>query len=143
MLEIKPNAAYISYNKAYELRPNHFQINNSLSLFYLDLDEIAPYYVDYPKALKHAQKAYDVVTTDVKNIAKQNLAIAHLFNENYSQTIFLLSSFDFNKEPYLTYWIGSAYAAQEDEVNARFYWQKAADAGIEMEPEIYDFLYSY
>lgn len=37
LLEGKPNAAQISYNKAYDLSPNDFQINNALNLFYLDL----------------------------------------------------------------------------------------------------------
>jgi len=143
LLEGKPNAAQISYNKAYELRPNDFQINNALNLFYLDLSEVAPYYSDYTKALKHGQKAYDVSDDLVKNTARQNLGIAHFFNENYDQAISLFSYTDVNKEPYMAYWLGWAYAAKGDVSNAKFYFQKAADAGIEMEQEAYDYLYSY
>lgn len=141
LLEGKPNAAQISYNKAYELRPSDFQINNALNLFYLDLESVAPYYVNYPKALTHAQKAYDVSTSDVKNIATQNLAIAHFFNENYDRTISLLSSQ--SSDPYIAYWLGWSYAAKEDVTNAKFYFQRAVDGGVEVEQEVYDYLYSY
>lgn len=142
LLEGKPNAAQISYNKAYKLQPNDFQINNALNLFYLDLSEVAPYYSDYEKALPYAQKAYDVSEDLVKNTARQNLGIAHFFNENYDQAISLFSYTDLNKEPYMAYWLGWSHAAKGDETNARFYFQKAVDAGIEMEQEAYDYLYS-
>jgi len=141
LLEGKPNAAQISYNKAYELSPSDFQINNALNLFYLDLESIAPNYVNYPKALTHAQKAFDVSTSDVKNIATQNLAIAHFFNENYDRTISLLSSQ--GSDPYIAYWLGWSYAIKEDEANARFYFQRAIDGGVEVEQEVYDYLNSY
>lgn len=141
ILEGKPNAAQISYNKAYDLSPNDFQINNALNLFYLDLEGVAPYYENYPKALTHAQKAYDVSTSDVKNIATQNLAIAHFFNENYDRTISLLSSQ--SNDPYIAYWLGLSYAVKEDEANAKFYFQRAVDGGVDVEPEVYDYLYSY
>lgn len=141
LLEGKPNAAQISYNKAYELSPSDFQINNALNLFYLDLESVAPNYVNYPKALTHAQKAFDVSTSDVKNIATQNLAIAHFFNENYDRTISLLSSQ--SSDPYIAYWLGWSYAIKEDETNARFYFQRAIDGGVEVEQEVYDYLYSY
>jgi len=141
LLEGKPNAAQISYNKAYDLSPNDFQINNALNLFYLDLEGVAPYYENYPKALTHAQKAYDVSTSDVKNIATQNLAIAHLFNENYDRTISLLSSQ--GSDPHIAYWLGLSYAVKEDEANAKFYFQRAVDGGVDVEQEVYDYLYSY
>jgi len=140
LLEGKPNAAQISYNKAYELRPSDFQINNALNLFYLDLSEVAPYYSDYGKALQYAQKAYDVSDDLVKNTARQNLGIAHFFNENYDQAISYFSYTDLTKEPYMAYWLGWAYAAKGDAVNARLYFQKALNAGIELEPEAYDYL---
>lgn len=82
VLEHKPDAAERNYTKAYQMSPDDFQINNALNLFYLDLEEIAPDYADYPKALIHAQKAYDVSSAEIKNTATQNLGIAHFFNEN-------------------------------------------------------------
>ncbi|MCK5343059.1 MAG: tetratricopeptide repeat protein, partial [Candidatus Heimdallarchaeota archaeon] len=142
MIEGKPNAALLSYNKAYDLRPNDFQINNALNLFYLDLSEVAPYYSDYVKSLQYAQKAHDVSEDLVKNTARQNLGIAHFFNENYDQAISYFSYTDLNKEPYMAYWLGWAYTAKEDKTNAKFYFQKAVDAGIEIEQEAYDYLYS-
>ncbi|MCK5044464.1 tetratricopeptide repeat protein [Candidatus Parcubacteria bacterium] len=142
LLQFKPNAALLSFNKAYELSPTDFQINNSLALFYLDIEEIAPQYTDYPKALSYAKKArkYDVEKSE---ISKQNLAIAHFFNENFDQTISLLSTTNLSQHPYAAYWLGWAYVARGDETNAKSYFQKAVDAGIEMEQEAYDYLYSY
>ena len=142
LLEYKPNAALLSFNKAYDLKPTDFQVNNSLALFYLDLEEIAPQYSDYAKALSHAKIAYD---NDVEKseVSKQNLAIAYFFNENFAQTISLLSTTNLNQHPHMAYWLGWAYAAKGDVSNAKFYFQKAADAGIEMEQEAYDYLYSY
>jgi len=143
LLEGKPNAAQLSYNKAYQLDPNDFQLNNSLALFYLDLEEVAPYYADYPKALIHAQKAYDN-DTEKSEVSKQNLAIAHFFNENYDRTISLLSTTNLNQHPHIAYWLGWAYVAKEDIPTAKIYFQKAVDAGVEgMEQEVYDYLNSY
>lgn len=138
-LEGKQNAAEISYNKAYQLKPNDFQINNSLALFYLDLDGLSTNYIDYPKALIHAQKAYDN-DTEESEAGKQNLAIAHLFNGDYDKAILLFLSTNLNQHPYVAYWLGVAYMAKGDDVNAKFYFQKAVDAGIEVEQEVHDYL---
>jgi len=141
VLEGKPNSAQLSYTKAYELSPNNFQINNALNLFYLDLGEIAPQYANYPKALTHAKKAYEVSSVDVKNIATQNLGIAHFLNENYDQAISFLSPYA-NNEPYAAFWLGLAYLSKEDHINAKLYLRKALNAGVEMPQEIIDYLNS-
>ncbi|MDP2638157.1 MAG: hypothetical protein Q8P26_03795 [Candidatus Levybacteria bacterium] len=139
LLENKPNSALLSYNKAYQINPEDFQINNALALFYLDLDEIAPQYADYSKALLYAQKAYDVNKLEVP---KNNLAIAYYYNENYNQTISLLSSTNFTQHPYAAYWLGLAYYNIGDDVNAKIYLQKAIDGGFEVSQEIDDYLSS-
>lgn len=139
LLEYKPNAALLSFNKAYELSPNDFQVNSSLALFYLDLEETAPQYTDYVKALSHAKMAYEY-DVEKSEVSKQNLAIAHFFNENFDQTISLLLTTNLNQHPYIAYWLGWAYAAKGDGVNAKIYFQKALNAGIELEPEAYDYL---
>jgi tetratricopeptide (TPR) repeat protein len=138
-LEGKPNAAQLSYQKAYQIDPNDFQVNNALALFYMDLEEVAPQYADYKKALSHAQRAFELSNLE---LAKQNLAIAHLFNKNYNQTISLLSSSDFNKEPYLAYWIGLAYAGKDDVINAKTYLQTAVNGGADVPQSVYDYLNS-
>lgn len=142
LLKYKPNASLLSFNKAYELNPTDFQVNNSLALFYLDLEEIAPQHADYSKALFYAKNAYEY---DIEKLeySRQNLAVAHFFNENFDRTISLLSTTNLNQHPDMTYWLGWAYVAEEDMVNAKLYFQKAVDAGIEMEQEVYDYLYSY
>jgi len=139
LLEYKPNATLLSFNKAYELSPTDFQVNNSLALFYLDLEEIAPQYTDYSKALFYAKRAYEY-DIEKSEVSKQNLAIAHFFNENFDQTVSLLLTTNLNQHPYMAYWLGWAYAAKGDEINAKIYFQKALNAGIELEPEAYDYL---
>lgn len=139
LIEKKPNAAQLAYKKAYEISPNEYQINNALALFYLDLEEIAPQYADYKKALTYAQKAYDV---DKSEVTKQNLAIAYYFNENYNQTISLLSTTDFSKHPYGAYWLGLAYVQKNDTVNAKSFFEKARVGGVTLPQEIYDYMNS-
>ena len=141
LLEGKPNAAQISYTKAYNMSPNNFQINNALNLFHLDLEEIAPQYSNYPKALTHAKKAYEVSSVDVKNIATQNLGISHFLNENYDQAISFLSPYA-NSEPYASFWLGLAYLSKEDHINAKIYLRKALNGGVEMPQEYIDYLNS-
>lgn len=140
LLEGKPNSAQISYQKAYEKRPENFQINNALALFYLDLEELNPEFENYSMALEHAQKAHRVSDSHTKEIAKENLAIAHLMNENYERSISLFSSFNINKKPYAAYWLGMAYLANGDEQNGIYYLRQAQDAGIELEPFLQEYL---
>lgn len=142
LLEGKPNAALLSYNKAYEKNPNDFQINNSLALFYIDLEDLYPQYVDYQKALSYAKRAYDFDPEKLES-TKQNLAIAHFFNDNYNEAISLLSTSNLAQHPYTAFWLGLAYVSNGDDSNGRFYLQKAVDAGVDVPQEIYDYLYSY
>lgn len=139
LLENKPNSALLSYNKAYQINPESAIANNALALFYMDLEEIAPQYADYKKALVYAQKTYELSKLET---FKQNLAIAYYFNENYNQTISLLSSSNFSQQPYAALWLGMAYIGLEDHVNARLYLQKAINGGVEMPQEITDYLNS-
>ena len=88
LIEGNPDLAEITYEKAYQLKPNDYQINGALGWFYLDLDEFAPEHTDYKKALPYMEKAYDVADDEFsRNAAKQNLAVAHFFNDNYGQVI--------------------------------------------------------
>lgn len=137
LLEGKPNAALIAYNKAYEKSPNEFQINNALNLFYLDIASERPQYENYPKALIYALKAHEIQPSE---ITKQNLAIAYYFNENYKQTISLLSSSNLTSEPYLAYWLGLAYAGDQQPVNAKRYLQIAINGGIVVPQEVRDYI---
>lgn len=139
LFEGKPNAAQIAYNKAYQKDPDDFQVNNALALFYLDLEEIAPDYTDYKKALQYAQRASQL--TDLQ-IAKQNLGIAYFFNENYNQAITVLSRITLDKDTHTAYWIGLSYAGNEDHVNAEFYLRKAIANGVEVPQEVHDYLNS-
>lgn len=139
-LEAKPNAALIAYNKAYAKDPNDYQVNNSLALFHIDIEDVHPQYVDYPKALGYAQKANQL---NSGTISKKNLALAYYFNENYSQTISLLKSVDISSEPIYAYFLGLSYAQIDDSINAKIYLRQAIAGGIEVPQEVYDYLNQY
>lgn len=139
LLEYKPNSAILSFNKAYELNPTDFQINNSLAMFYLDLEEMAPKYADYPRALTYAKKAYEYGSKK-SEVSKQNLAIAYYFNKNFDQTISLLSTTNLTQHPHAAIWLGLAYLGKEDNINARSNFQKAINSGVEVPQEIQDYL---
>lgn len=139
LLNKNPKVAKASFEKAYAINPNEFQINNALALFYMDLEDIAPQFVDYKKALVYAQKGYELSKME---ISKQNLAIAYFFNDNFNQTISLLSNSDFVKNPDAATWLGMAYLKKEDHVNAKIYFRKAIANGAEVPKEINNYLNS-
>ncbi len=140
LLQGDSDSAALNYNKAYQLNPDYFQINNALGLFYLNLDDTSSKYEDYKRALPYAKKAYEVSKLE---IAKANLAIAYYFNENYTQTISLLSSADTTGKPYDAYWLGLAYARNDDPVNAKIYLQKAISGGVKVPQEVYNYIDSH
>ena len=140
LLEGKPNSALVAYNKAYEKDPNGFQINNALNLFYLDIADERPQYSNYPKALTYALKANEVQPSD---ITKQNLAIAYHLNENYKQAISLfLSVNNISGQPYVAYWLGLAYAGDQQPINAKRYLQIAIDGGVDVPQEVINYMKS-
>lgn len=132
-----------NFNKAYEINPNDFQVNNSLNLFYLDLEGVIPEYADYSQALVHAKKAYGSSESAVKNTAGENLAIAYFFNEDFNSAINYFKEADTNNDPYIDYWLAWSYAALEDVANAKLHFQRAIDGGVELEPEAYDYINYY
>lgn len=140
LMEKRPDKALLNYNSAYQLKPNDFQINNALNLFYLDLDGSASKYANYAKALNYAQKAYEVSDDMVKNIARQNLALAYFFNKNFDQALPLFLACNSVSDPSINYWIGLTYLGKDDAINAKVYLQRAKNAGVPIEPEIAKYL---
>lgn len=136
-LESKPNVAIINYNKAYSIDSVDFQINNALALFYLDINDAWPDYVDYSKALRYAKAAHQANPSE---LTRQNLAVAHFFNENFSQTISLLSQTNLNDHPEAMVWLGLAYYSNGDYDKARFQLQRSIDAGLILPDFAYEFL---
>tara|TARA_B100000508_G_scaffold120886_1_gene102231 strand:+ start:403 stop:1320 length:918 start_codon:yes stop_codon:yes gene_type:complete len=139
-LQGNPQAALNNYNRAYDIKPNNFQINNALNLFYLDLEDIYPEYYDASSALVYAKKAYETSEYDVKGIAAQNLALAYYFSEDYNSAITYLEKSNQN-DPYTHYWLGLAYISLGDEATGRTYLQNSVDMGAEVPPEITEYLY--
>ncbi|MBU0661200.1 hypothetical protein KKG22_03400 [Patescibacteria group bacterium] len=138
-LEKNIDEAVIQLEKALKLKPKDDQVNNSLSLIYLDLEEIAPQYENYVKALEYAKKAYEY-DEEKSETSKQNLAIAYYFNDELEEVITLLLSTNITQHPYMGYWLGSAYAGVGDDVNAKRVLIEAIDAGMEFPQEVYDYL---
>lgn len=137
LLEGKPNAALLAYNKAYSMEPNNFQINSALALFYLDMEEVAPQYIDYAKAVQYAQRATQL--SDLQ-ILKQNLGFAYFFNENYSLAISTFKGLTLDKDTITALWLGFSYAAIDDTANAKIYFRKAIANGVKVPKEVYDYL---
>jgi tetratricopeptide (TPR) repeat protein len=138
LLEDKPNSAIIAYNKAYEKNPNDFQVNNALTLFYLNIEGNADDYVDYQKAVQYGERT--VQLSDLK-LAKENLGLAYYFNDNYDKAISTFSSLSTTK-PVIFYFLGLSYAAKKDSVNAKLYLNKAIAGGQEVPQEVTDYINS-
>lgn len=141
LLQGKPNGALLSFNKAYALKPDDFQINNTLNLFYLDLKEEAPQYSDYPKALTYALKAYNNDPSK-SSAATQNLGIAYFFNKQYDNAITYLKMSDVNKEPYIALWLGLSYAQKDQVTTAKYYFNIAIKGGVDVPQEVNDYMSS-
>jgi len=135
-LEGKFNLALQNYNKAYELVPLNFQINNALALFYLNGKDLIPQYEDYKKALFHGKMALENSNENMKGMMTRNLAAIYFWNENYDKAISLLSTENIDHDPASAFYFGMSYFnkedSTEDEIMKGFdYMKKAADAGFE------------
>jgi tetratricopeptide (TPR) repeat protein len=139
LIEFDFSSALTNFKKAYDLKPNDFQINNSLALFYLDMDETAPEYEDFPRALFHAKLSY---ANDPEKLvsSKETLAVANYFNNNFSEAIDMLETINLSEHPYLSYWLGLCYLSIDDPDTAITHFQSAKDAGIELPDEIIEYL---
>lgn len=139
-LQNKPSLAYVSYTKAYQIKPDDYQINNALALFDMDLEGQHPEFEDYKNALTYAQKAYNESNLEA---AKQNLGMAYYFNEKYDQAISTFVSISLDKDTLTAYWLGLSYARNNDVSNAKLYLQKAINNGVKVPQEVYDYLNSH
>lgn len=138
IIELRFDSALVNLKKAYALKPDDYQVNNSLALFYLDLEDIDQKHVDYKQALFHAKKA-NTAQSDSK-ITRENLGLAYFFNEMYSESAQLLIQSDLSNKPALNLYIGLSYAGIQDVSKARFYLQQAINAGVTVPQEVYDYM---
>jgi len=129
------------YLSAHNLKPNDFQVNNALNLFYLDLEALAPEFENYPKALTYALTADRTAHPEVRNSSSQNLALAYYFNDNYQKSIELFSKQDLS-DPYMSYWLGLSYAASGNDILGLKYLKNADALGVELPQEIIDYINS-
>jgi len=137
--EANYGSAEKNYLAAERLSSDDFQIENELAIFYLDLESKAPTYQNYPKALSHAQKAYALSKTET---TQSNLGISYFFNDDYDKAISTLSTIDSKNHPYINVWLGMTYLGKQDAEDAKIYFQKALDAGIDLPDEIDTFMAS-
>ena len=132
-----PTLAESSYLSAYKVEPDSAQINNSLALFYADIEDLHSQFVDYPKALAYAKKANSY---DVSEIFRANLAIIYYLNEDYDNVIAILKTQDFTTKPHLALWLGYAYFHKDNEPSAKYYFRIAVNGGASVPQEVTDYL---
>jgi len=136
-----PDTALSDLNEANQLKPNDYQIINSLALFYLDLDNQYPKLDNYKLALTYAQKVNSLSST---NTAKKNLALAYYFNDDYAQAIPLFTTvMTTDTDINLAYWLGLSYAGNNDPTDAKIYLQKAIDGGVKVSQNVKDYISSH
>lgn len=140
LLQSNPNSAYINFNKALAIQPDDFQLNNSLAIFYMNLDGSSSDYEDYGKALTYALKANTISSSEV---TRENLGIAYFFNKNYDQSISILSQTNVTQHPYVGFWLGYDYLGKNDPANVKSYFQQAINAGATPPKEVTDYLNSH
>ncbi len=135
----QPDVAQTDLERANQLNPNDYQINNELALFYADLDDFWTKYDDLPKALQYMKVAYGLQKNDQSAV---NLSVIDYYNKDYQDTIDLLLPINLNNYPPAALYLGYAYARQKDIKNAEYYFQKAIDLGVKVPQEVYDYLNS-
>jgi tetratricopeptide (TPR) repeat protein len=138
LLDNDAQKAEENYMKAVAKAPNDFQINTSLGVFYMGLDEFSADYAEYDKALIYNKKAYEVKPES--EMVKENLASNYFYLEKYQEAIDLFSLTSLDKKPYNNYMIGLCYLGLENNESAKLYVQKAMDAGFEAEPKVLEYL---
>ncbi|MCX6740149.1 MAG: tetratricopeptide repeat protein [Candidatus Parcubacteria bacterium] len=138
LLDQNGKAAEEDYLKAIAQEPDNYQINTSLGVFYLGIDEASKDFVDYEKSLLYTKKAYDAKPGI--EMTKENLANSYFYLGQYQQAIDLFKQTTLDNKPFNNYMLGLCYYALKDEDNARTYLQKAVDMGYEPEPEVREFL---
>jgi Tfp pilus assembly protein PilF len=131
LMELEIDSAFENYNKALDVRYTDFQIHNALGLFYLDMYEIAPDYVDYEKALEHFELA-DKWDLDEQLFIVENKAITQIFLEDYDSAIEYFSGADLANNGYSHFWLAFAYYGKEDVEKGDEHFLRA----IELNPEI-------
>lgn len=140
-LENMPAIALAHYLRAYEKKPTSFQVNTSLGLIYLDLEDKNPALFDPEKALNHLQRAYDSRDDFMTNIASHNLGNAHLVNGNYQEAIDVLSDPSVTLTPIGNGIIGYCYYWLYEPEKSKPHFEKYIDAGFEIEDFIYEELF--
>ena len=138
-LKNNPKEALSNFNQAYSIKSDDYQINNELGLFYLDLQSQWKDYDDNAKALQYEKAAYALNAT---NVSTENLALAYYFNNDYQQSIDLLLPLDLNAYPSMALYLGLDYLGEKDQKNARLYFQKAVDLGVDVPQDVTNYLNS-
>lgn len=139
-LQGNPESALNNYELAYQKQPNNFQVNNAISLLYIDIDDWYPEYYDAAKAIPYALSAYQNCEPEMKSTMAQNLGVAYHFNQEYGNAIkyFKLAG---ENDPTNMLWLGLAYTFNGDEATGFDYIQRARANGVEIPPEIEEIFY--
>lgn len=138
LLDNQGQQALDYFNQAYDLAPDDFQINSTLGIFYLGLDEVTEIFTDYDQALIYNQAAYD--GNSQSETMKENLALSYYFLERYAEAVPLLLATSLENKPYNNYLLGLCYYSLGADDSSRQYFQSAADQGYELSQEIIEFI---
>ena len=134
----KPEDSLRHYLNAHAINPDDFQINNALSLFYLDIEDLYPAYFQPAIALTYAKIAYEKSEPLTKRLMSQNLGLAYYFNDDYENALVYFNLSDQN-DPYTAYWLGLTHLFLENDVEGWEYLQKAEAAGVEIPPDLEEY----
>ncbi len=141
LLDGEAKAAEENYLQAVSKNPNDFQVNSSLGIFYLGIDDIAQEYADFPKALIYNKKAYEA--NPDSEMTKENLANNYFVLGEYQPAVDLFLKTSLANKSFNCYMLGLSYYGLEDNANAYKYLKQAVDLGFEPETEVVDFLDNY
>ncbi len=139
-LQNEPGTASEDLNQANTINPNDYQISNTLGLFYLDLSSSWTAYDSNPKALQYLQESYNLENDDVSTV---NLAVAEYYNNDYQQSISLLTPLNIAAHPAVPFWIGRDYAAENDVTDAKIWFQKGIAAGAQVPQDVTEYMNSH
>ena len=129
-LEQRTDDALAYYEKAYELDPTDYQVNNSLGLFYLGLESYTEPYSDYEKALVYTGKAYGI---EPNSTSRSNYALAKFYANEYDGALDLYQMNDLEVRSQDNMMVGFIYMIREEDELARQYLMKAIDLGLPAE----------
>ena len=138
LLENKPQDSLNYYLKALAEKPNDFQINSTIGVFYLGTNEVTNPFTDYNKALLYNLTAYNDNTKS--ETTKETLAWNYYYVGKYNEAINLLLTTTLQNKPSNNFLLGLCHYELNDDAHAKKYFQTAKEQGFELGQNVEDYL---